>query len=98
MSNAPAIIKQTPENWVASHPDWTIADGKLQVSYRFKDFVAAFSFLTRVAMIAEEQNHHPHIENAYNEVTLTLSTHDANNAITEKDIALAEEIEKLKEK
>lgn len=97
MSNAIAIVKDDPQSWVKNHSDWVIADNGLQVSYRFKDFVGAFSFLTRVAMIAEEQNHHPHIENMYNEVTLTLSTHDANNKITDKDLALAEEIEKLKE-
>ncbi len=96
MGNAVAIQEQTPQSWVQNHQDWKIVDGQLQVSYRFKDFVSAFSFLTRVAMIAEEQNHHPHIENMYNEVTLTLSTHEDNNKITDKDIKLAEAIENLK--
>lgn len=97
MSNAVTIVKDDPQSWVQNHADWKIVDAGLQVSYQFKDFVGAFSFLTRVAMIAEEQNHHPHIENMYNEVTLTLSTHDANNTITDKDIKLAEAIEELKE-
>lgn len=97
MTNAVTIVDASAEDWVKDHPDWAITDNGLQVSYRFKDFVAAFSFLTRVAMIAEEQNHHPHIENMYNEVTLTLSTHDEGNKITKKDMALAEAIEKLKE-
>jgi 4a-hydroxytetrahydrobiopterin dehydratase len=97
MSNAVAIVEQDAQSWVKSHPDWKLVDDKLQVSYRFKDFVGAFSFLTRVAMIAEEQNHHPHIENCYNEVTLTLSTHDAGNIVTQKDFDLAEKIEALNE-
>ena len=97
MNNAVVIVEQDAQSWVGNHPDWKIVDDGLQVSFRFKDFVGAFSFLTRVAMVAEEQNHHPHIENMYNEVTLTLSTHDAGNKITEKDLKLAEAINELKE-
>ena len=96
MESSVAIVKPDVQSWVQTHEDWVLVDGKLQVSYRFKDFVAAFSFLTRVAMVAEELEHHPHIENAYNEVTLTLSTHDAGDIVTEKDLALAAKIEELK--
>lgn len=96
MTNAVTIVEQDAQSWIENHPDWTLVGDKLQVSYRFKDFVGAFSFLTRVAMIAEEQNHHPHIENCYNEVTLTLSTYDDGDKVTQKDFDLAEKIEELK--
>lgn len=64
-------------------------------TFKFKNFVEAFGFLSQVAILQEKQNHHAHIENMYNTVTLTLTTHDAGNKITEKDIKLATAIEGL---
>jgi 4a-hydroxytetrahydrobiopterin dehydratase len=57
-------------------------------SYRFADFSAAFAFMTRVAMKAEQMDHHPEWFNVYNRVDVTLATHDANG-VTGKDVALA---------
>jgi len=96
MGGAVAIVEQDVQSWVSDHSDWQLVDDKLQASYKFKDFVGAFSFLTRVAMVAEELNHHPKIENVYSQVTLTLSTHGAGDTVTQKDIELAEKIEGLK--
>ncbi len=62
-------------------------------AFKFKDFSEAFAFLTRVAILSEKMNHHAQIENMYNRVTLTLTTHDADNTITEKDIMFATEVE-----
>lgn len=56
--------------------------------YRFKDFNAAFGFMTRVAMYAEKHDHHPEWHNVYNRVDVTLTTHDAGG-VTDKDVALA---------
>lgn len=56
--------------------------------FRFKDFNAAFAFMTRVALYAEKHDHHPEWSNVYNRVTITLATHDAGG-VTEKDVALA---------
>lgn len=74
---------------------WTEENNQLKRSFLFKDFKAAFAFMTKVASIAEEMNHHPYWINVYNKVDIYLSTHDAGNLITEKDRKLALAIDKL---
>ena len=76
---------------------WAIIDGKLCRTFTFKDFSAAFAFMTRVAFLAEKQNHHPEWTNVYNTVRIALSTHDAGGAVTEKDRKLAASIDALME-
>lgn len=76
---------------------WTMIDGKLCRTFTFKDFSEAFAFMTRVAFLAEKQNHHPEWTNVYNTVRITLSTHDAGGAVTEKDRKLAASIDALME-
>ena len=76
---------------------WKEEDNALKRDFEFADFVEAFGFLTRVALVAEKMNHHPHITNVYNQVSLTLNTHDAGNTVTDKDRKLASEIDKLVE-
>jgi 4a-hydroxytetrahydrobiopterin dehydratase len=56
--------------------------------FRFKDFNAAFAFMTRVALHAERYDHHPEWLNVYNRVDVTLATHDSSG-VTDKDVALA---------
>ena len=60
----------------------------------FKDFVAAFGFMSQVALLAESMNHHPEWSNVYNRVEIALTTHDASG-ITERDFKLATQIEAL---
>ena len=67
---------------------WGIEDGKLYREFRFSDFVAAFSFMSAVALHAERANHHPEWFNVYNQVRVWLTTHDAGG-ITQKDLDLA---------
>ena len=74
---------------------WTEDNNSLKRTFLFKDFVQAFSFMTKVALIAEKMNHHPSWSNVYNKVEIQLSTHDAGNTITEKDRKLAKEIDAL---
>ena len=61
---------------------------------RFKDFSAAFAFLTRVAMHAEKVDHHPEFTNVWNRVDFRLTTHDTGG-VTERDVKLAEAINRL---
>ena len=74
---------------------WKEEDNALKKDFEFADFVEAFGFLTRVAIVAERMNHHPHITNVYNQVSLTLNTHDAGNTVTDKDRKLAKAIDAL---
>ena len=74
---------------------WRHEDDKLLMDIKLKNFSEALSFLVKVGIEAEKLNHHPEIHNIYNKVTLKLTTHDAGDRVTEKDIALARAIENL---
>jgi 4a-hydroxytetrahydrobiopterin dehydratase len=75
-------------------PGWSVEAGKLHRAYKFADFVAAFGFMARAALIAEKMDHHPEWSNVWNRVVVDLTTHDAGG-ITEKDLALAAAMERL---
>ena len=74
---------------------WKEESDALIGEFKFKNFTQAFGFLAQVAILQEKHNHHAKIENMYNKVTLTLTTHDAGNVVTEKDVKLATAIEGL---
>ena len=70
---------------------WSKGDGArdaIKKAYRFKDFNEAFGFMTRVAIRADQLDHHPEWFNVYNRVEVTLATHDADG-VTELDVTLA---------
>lgn len=68
---------------------WKEEDNKLKKTFRFKNFVDAFAFMTKVAIEAERMNHHPWWANMYDRVEIELSTHDAGDTVTDKDRKLA---------
>jgi 4a-hydroxytetrahydrobiopterin dehydratase len=74
---------------------WNEENNKLSRTFKFKDFSEAFAFMTRVAILAETQGHHPDWSNTYNKVHIDLSTHEAGNVVTDKDRNLAKAIDKL---
>ncbi|MGL1889113.1 MAG: 4a-hydroxytetrahydrobiopterin dehydratase [Reichenbachiella sp.] len=74
---------------------WYEEGQQLVKIYTFKNFIEAFGFMTKVAIVAEKMDHHPEWSNVYNKVTIKLSTHDAGNVITEKDRKLAEAIDQI---
>jgi len=74
---------------------WKEENGKLVKEYTFRDFNEAIAFINQVAIICEEQNHHPEIRNEYNRLTLSFCTHDAGHIITEKDREITRLIDKL---
>ncbi|MBK9732097.1 MAG: 4a-hydroxytetrahydrobiopterin dehydratase [Chitinophagaceae bacterium] len=74
---------------------WNEEENKLKRIFLFHDFVAAFGFMTKVALIAEKMNHHPYWINVWNKVEIQLSTHDAGDVVTEKDHKLAKAIDNI---
>lgn len=74
---------------------WAYAEGKLSKTYTFGSFREAMGFIVRVGFEAEAMNHHPELFNVYATVKITLSTHDAGDQVTQKDIDLATEIERV---
>lgn len=74
---------------------WKEENNSLRKVFEFKDFVAAFAWMTKAAIWAEKINHHPEWSNVYNKVSVKLTTHDAGNTITEKDRELADKMDQL---
>jgi len=89
------ILTETEANkQLDSIPGWTLAERSISKVYEFGDFIHAMGFVNMVAMLAERANHHPDVDIRYNKVTIALSTHSAGG-LTEKDFALAKQIENL---
>ncbi len=74
---------------------WIEKDNTLHRTFTFQDFNQAFGFMCRVALAAEKLNHHPTWTNVWNQVQISLSTHDAGNIITERDRKLAAVIDDI---
>ena len=79
---------------LAAISGWSEVDGRDAITrrFQFKDFNAAFGFMSRVALLAEKMDHHPEWFNVYNKVEVTLSTHDAGG-VTQNDIDMATAME-----
>lgn len=90
-----ALSKEKIEKLLAQHRGWELAeDKKLVKEFKFEDFIEAKYFLDLIAVIAEEQGHHPVMTINYNKVKLTLTTHAAGG-LTENDFILARIIDEL---
>jgi len=88
------LSEENISHWLTNYTAWRLEDGKLFLSLKFEDFSMAWGFMSRVALLAEQQDHHPEWVNVYNRVDIALVTHDAGG-ITDKDLALAESISGL---
>jgi 4a-hydroxytetrahydrobiopterin dehydratase len=77
-------------------PGWSKVEGRAAIakSFKFKDFNAAFGFMTRAALVAEKMDHHPEWFNVYNRVDVTLTTH-SKGGVTDLDINLAKAMEEI---
>lgn len=75
--------------------DWNFEEDTITKDFSFSNFKEAMSFMVRVGFEAESLVHHPDWSNVYNSVSIRLSTHDAGDKVTEKDIKLAKAIEKI---
>jgi|UniRef100_UPI0040493D6D 4a-hydroxytetrahydrobiopterin dehydratase len=74
---------------------WKEENNTLVKSFKFKDFITAFGFMSSVAIVAEKMNHHPNWSNVYNTVSFQLNTHDAGDIVTDKDHKLAAAIDDI---
>lgn len=75
--------------------DWGVVEGKLHKVFKFDSFAQAVGWMVSVALFAEKTDHHPEWRNVYNCVWVDLVTHDLDNAISELDIKLARQMDKL---
>ena len=96
MTAIPQLTDAERDELLAASPDWTLrADGfAIEREFRFKNFSQAWAFMSRVALLAEKQDHHPEWSNVYNRVAITLTTHDAGG-LSERDSKMARAIDKL---
>lgn len=76
-------------------PEWSVEEDRLTRELKFASFRQATSFLVRLSFEAEELNHHPEIYCVYNRMVLGLTTHDAGNKISKRDVLLAHKINQI---
>ena len=86
--------KEEIEKHLEDLDGWEYKDDAIHTSFQFENFKEAFSVMTRIAFEAEAQQHHPDWCNVYNQLQITLSTHDAGG-VTEKDFKMAHTIEDI---
>jgi 4a-hydroxytetrahydrobiopterin dehydratase len=80
---------------LSSLEGWEHGDDKIKKEYNFENFSEALGFIVRVGLEAEKQAHHPGLFNVYNTVKIELTTHDAGDKVTQKDVNLAKAIESV---
>ena len=90
------LTKQERTTWLSALTEWQSADDKdaIKRTFEFADFSEAWGFMSRVALIAETQEHHPEWFNVYNTVEITLTTHDADG-LSQRDVKMAKAIDAL---
>ena len=88
------IEKNQLDSFIEKNPSWIIDNKTIKKEFKFENFIEAFGFMSRVALLSEKIDHHPDWQNIYNKVNINLTTHD-KGGITTNDIKLAEAIDKL---
>lgn len=91
---ATALSEDEQQERLGDVPGWVVEDGALARTFTFANFVAAFGFMTSVAIESEKMNHHPEWSNVYNRVSVRLNTHDVGG-ISELDFELAAKMSNL---
>jgi 4a-hydroxytetrahydrobiopterin dehydratase len=92
---SPAVVSADELNaHLAAHPEWSIVDGKLHRELAFPNFIEAFGFMTRAAIVAQSMDHHPEWSNVYGTVVVDLVTHSAGG-ITGNDLELSRALDEL---
>ena len=80
---------------LADLPGWELQDGKLHKQYKFETFAQALGWMVSAGVHADKMDHHPEWTNVYNKVTVSLVTHDLDNAISNLDVELAQKMDAL---
>ena len=88
------IEKNQLDSFIEKNPSWIIDNKTIKKEFKFENFIEAFGFMSKVALLSEKIDHHPDWQNTYNKVKINLTTHD-KGGITINDIKLAESIDKL---
>ena len=88
------IDKNQLSNFIENNPSWIVHNNTIKKEFKFDNFIEAFAFMSKVALLSEKMNHHPNWQNTYNKVTIELTTHDIGG-ITTNDTKLAEAINTL---
>ena len=88
------IEKNQLDSFIEKNPSWIIDNKTIKKEFKFENFIEAFGFMSKVALLSEKIDHHPDWQNIYNKVKINLTTHD-KGGITTNDINLAESIDKL---
>ena len=91
------LQKEELKELFAKIPGWEINSNQIEREFNFGNFIEAFSFMTKIALICEKHNHHPNWENVYSKVIIKLSTHDLGG-ISNLDLLVALEINNIFEK
>ena len=90
-----SLIDQTQlDSFIKKNPSWTTENKTIKKEFIFDNFIDAFGFMNKVALLSEKMDHHPDWQNTYNKVKINLTTHD-KGGITTNDVKLAESIDKL---
>ena len=92
----PRLTESERQELLSALDGWSLVEGRDAIHKRFvfDGFNAAFAWMTRVALVAEQLNHHPEWFNVYNKVDVTLSTHDAGG-LTRRDVELAQRMDQM---
>lgn len=94
--SVPQLTEDERQTSLAGLPQWSLArnGAAMTRTFEFGDFSEAFAFMVRVALLAEQQDHHPEWSNVYNRVTIELTTHDAGG-LSRRDVTMATAIDAL---
>lgn len=96
MVSVPELTETERDTLLADHPEWELTrEGKaIQRTFQFADFSEAWGFMSRVALLAESQDHHPEWFNVYAKVEIMLTTHDAGG-LSNRDATMARAIDRI---
>lgn len=92
---ATALSESAIQSALASLSGWEYAGGAISKTYEFPSYLAGVAFISAVGVLCEGLDHHPDMTVSYRKVRVEFTTHDAGNAVTQKDIDTALAIENL---